>query len=89
MLIIVNQNIPIKKIGDEEIQFTAFLSDYDPSLIFVMTYSESNDVTFLKVLKIYNATEFDEEKNQSLIEDAEKEKRTFSQVEDRMRQELI
>jgi len=28
-----------------------------------MTYSESNDVTFLKVLKIYNAAEFDEEKN--------------------------
>jgi hypothetical protein len=54
-----------------------------------MTYSESHDVTFLKVLKIYNAAEANEEKKSYLQEDNENDERTFSQVEDRMRQELI
>jgi hypothetical protein len=44
-----------------------------------MTYSESNHVTFLKVLKIYNAAEAKEDSKKSLfIKDDENDERTFS-----------
>jgi hypothetical protein len=38
----------------EEILFANFLSDYDPSLIFLVTYCEQRNVTYLKVLKVMN-----------------------------------
>ena len=38
----------------EEILFANFLSDYDPSLIFLVTYCPDRNVSYLKVLKIRN-----------------------------------
>lgn len=37
---------------NEVIQFAGFLSDYDPSLIFALTYDVDRQVSYLKVLKI-------------------------------------
>jgi len=36
----------------EVIKFAGFVSDYDPSLLFLMTYVEKKNITYLKVLKI-------------------------------------
>ena len=38
--------------SDECIQFAAFLSDFDPTLLFMLTYSAERHVSYLKVLKI-------------------------------------
>lgn len=38
--------------SDETIQFAGFLSDFDPTLLFVLTYSKERHVSYLKVLKI-------------------------------------
>ena len=75
---------------DEEIVFTGFLSDYDPNYIFVLTYSESSNSSFFKILKIYNANEAQEENDiNSVDEEEQKDDRTFSQVEDKIKLELI
>ena len=37
---------------DETLTFAGFISDYDPSLLFVMTYCEDKKISYLKVLKI-------------------------------------
>lgn len=42
---------------DEEILFTHFMSDYDPSLILLLTYNKSQNVSFLKFLKMFNKNE--------------------------------
>ena len=34
------------------IQFSGFLSDFDPTLLFILTYSKEKNVSYLKVLKI-------------------------------------
>lgn len=36
----------------EDIEFAGFLSDFDPSLLFLLTYCEGKNVSYLKVLKI-------------------------------------
>lgn len=41
---------------EEVIIFSGFLSDYDPTLILVLTYSHKADVSYLKVLKIEKVT---------------------------------
>ena len=41
----------------EVIQFAGFLSDYDPSLIFTLTYDTDKEVSYLKVLKIHRRDE--------------------------------
>ena len=38
--------------NNEVIHFAGFLSDYDPSLIFVLSYDKECNVSYLKVLKI-------------------------------------
>ena len=53
--------------SSEIIQFAGFLSDYDPSLIFVLTYDTERTVSYLKVLKIHRR----EEKSQRTISFAE------------------
>ena len=40
------------KSKSEEIIFASFLSDFDPSLVFLVTYCSNKHVTYLKVLKI-------------------------------------
>lgn len=38
--------------NDEEILFAGFLSDYDPSLVLIVTYQPSRRTSYLKLLKI-------------------------------------
>ena len=38
----------------ETVLFVNFLSDYDPSLIFLVTYCAERNVSYLKVLKVKN-----------------------------------
>lgn len=54
---------------EEIITFAGFISDYDPSLIFIMTYCEAKNLTYLKVLKIEKK---DIERSYSVYEDDEK-----------------
>jgi len=42
---------------NEEIQFAGFLSDYDPTLIFLLTYDKESEVSYLKLLKIHRKEE--------------------------------
>ena len=45
------------------------MSDYDPSLLFVMTYAQQKNITYLKVLKIEKK---EQQRSYSLYEDEEK-----------------
>ncbi len=45
------------------------MSDYDPSLLFLMTYAEQKNITYLKVLKIEKK---EQQRSYSLYEDEEK-----------------
>lgn len=38
--------------SDEIITFAGFVSDHDPNLILVMTYTQEKNITYLKILKI-------------------------------------
>lgn len=49
--------ISAKEKVDEVINFAGFLSDYDPSLVFVLTYDKLSNVSYLKVLKIVRRDE--------------------------------
>lgn len=60
-------------IEDETITFAAFLSDFDPSLILVMTYSATNSVSYLKILKIEKRGG-QEERCYSVVEESDMEK---------------
>lgn len=42
---------------NEVINFAGFLSDYDPSLVFVLTHDKLSNVSYLKVLKIVRRDE--------------------------------
>jgi hypothetical protein len=53
----------------EEILFADFLSDYDSSLVFMVTYFPERNVSYLKVLKIQNQAV---SRSQSIIETEEK-----------------
>lgn len=64
----------------EEILFSAFLSDYDSSLVFLVTYCPERNVSYLKVLKIRNQAK---SRSQSIIETDEKQ-----QVIDNLRNDL-
>ena len=44
--------IPNGRQSNEEILFAGFLSDFDPSLIFVVTYDKARQTSYMKVLKI-------------------------------------
>ncbi len=37
--------------------FAHFMSDYDPSLILLLTYNQSQNISFLKFLKMFNKNE--------------------------------
>ena len=37
---------------DEVITFAGFLSDYDPSFVFIMTHETRSDTSYLKLLKV-------------------------------------
>ena len=57
---------------NETINFAGFLSDYDPSLIFVLTHDSINNVSYLKVLKIVRREEATE-RSVSFAENADKD----------------
>ena len=69
----------------EEIVFTHFLSDYDPSLVLLLSYNPQRQCSFLKVLKIYNQLEQEEDWSNN---DAYEEK-TYSMYEDEAKEKLI
>lgn len=54
----------------EIVTFAGFVSDHDPSLLFIMTYTETRNITYLKVLKIEKKER--EGRNYSFYEDEEK-----------------
>ena len=58
------------QVTNEVIQFAGFLSDYDPSLIFALTYDADRQVSYLKVLKIHRRDEHD--RSYSFAEAADK-----------------
>jgi hypothetical protein len=74
---------------DEIIIFASFLSDYEPSFVFLLTYSPSANCSYLKVLKIHNAEEYEEDLKSELIDDTNDESRTYSEIEDVQKAELI
>ena len=45
----------------EEIIFVHFLSDYDPSLMLLVTYNRTLNQSYIKFLKIYNKIEQEED----------------------------
>lgn len=53
----------------EIITFAGFVSDYDPNLLFIMTYAEQKNITYLKVLKIEKK---EQQRSYSKYEDEEK-----------------
>ena len=53
----------------ETIEFAGFLSDFDVSVLCVMTYCESKKVSYIKVLKIEKK---EPERSYSLVADKEK-----------------
>jgi hypothetical protein len=53
----------------EVITFAGFVSDHDPSLLFVMTYAAEKNISYIKVLKIEKK---EHERSYSLYEDEEK-----------------
>ena len=55
--------------SDEYIQFAGFLSDFDPTLLFVLTYCLERNVSYLKVLKIEKK---EEARSYSVYEDQDK-----------------
>lgn len=65
----------------EEIIFVHFLSDYDPSLMILVTYNRTLNQSYIKFLKIYNKIE-QEEDWKSNDENHENEEKTYSMVED-------
>jgi hypothetical protein len=71
---------------DEQIIFASFLSDYEPSFVFLLTYSPSANCSYLKVLKIHNAEEYEEDLKSVMIDD---DRRTYSEIEDVQKAELI
>jgi hypothetical protein len=56
------------------------MSDYDSSLILLLTYCPKLKCSSLKLLKIYNEKEQEESKNQNTTADLEET--TYSMVED-------
>ena len=57
--------------ANEIIQFAGFLSDYDPSLLFALTYDVDRQVSYLKVLKIVRRGD-EEQRSYSFAEAADK-----------------
>lgn len=72
----------------ERITFANFLSDYDPSFILLMTYCDVRKCSYLKILKIFNKVE-QQEDWESDKNNNENEERSYSQVEDEAKQNLI
>ena len=54
---------------EETLSFAGFISDYDPSLLFVMTFCEEKNISYLKVLKI---EKLERQRGYSVYEDEEK-----------------
>ena len=73
----------------EEIVFTHFLSDYDPSFLLLLTYSPQQRCSFLKVLKIYNQIEQEEDWSNNGSNNGDQEEKTYSMIEDQAKQQLI
>jgi hypothetical protein len=67
------QDIPEEQkdfsLATEVVTFAGFVSDYDPSLLFLMTYAEKKNITYLKVLKIEKK---EQQRSYSVYEDEEK-----------------
>lgn len=55
---------------EETLSFAGFISDYDPSLLFAMTFCQEKKITYIKVLKI---EKHERKRGYSVYEDEEKE----------------
>ena len=64
------------------------MSDYDPSFVLLMTYCEVRKCSYLKVLKIYNKVEQEEDWS-SARNNNDQDERSYSQVEDDAKNNLI
>ena len=75
----------------EEIVFVSFMSDHDPSFIFLVTYNPFRMCSYIKALKIFNKSEQEEDWKSNAGEGYEKEveEKTFSMVEDEAKDRLI
>ncbi len=72
----------------EELTFVDFLSDSDPSFLVALTYNATRQCSYLKLLKIYNQIEQEDDwlsnKNQADLDD-----KSYSMVEDESKEILI
>lgn len=55
-------NFTIEDYPNEKIVFVKFLDDNDPRLLYLVTYNEQLDTTYMKVAKIEKSTKFFERK---------------------------
>lgn len=86
---IVNYRVPTSDTEQETIEFAAFLSDYDPSLLFIQTYCHAKNVSYLKLLKIeYLHDDQRKDDIEEMTEDANVI-RSYSMYEDEDKKELI
>ena len=77
----------------EEIVFANFLSDFDPSLILVMSYCAGRKCTYMKLLKIYNQSEQEEDlrlrQQQEQEQGTDNNPKSYSMAEDEAKRKLI
>lgn len=69
----------------EVIIFTHFLSDYDPSLVLLLSYNPTKKCSYLKMLKIYNQIEHEDDWSNNEANEV----KTFSMYEDEAKEKLI
>lgn len=75
---------------NEEILFCGFFSDTDPSLLLMLSYSHAKQCSYLKVMKIFNFKE--QEEDWSNISSNAKQllvEKTYSMVEDEAKEAII
>jgi hypothetical protein len=68
------------------------LSDFDPSLVLVMTYCAGRKCTYLKLFKIYNQSEQEEDlrrHHQEQEQGTDNNQLSYSMAEDEAKRKLI
>ena len=91
--LVIEHDVAAQSEDAEQILFCGFFSDSDPSLLLLLTFSQSKQCSYLKVLKIFNSLEQDEDwsnistnPNNDHLLPVEK---TYSMVEDEAREAII
>jgi hypothetical protein len=91
--LVIQHDVAAQSENAEEILFCGFFSDSDPSLLLLLTFSQSKRCSYLKVMKIFNSTEQDEDwsnistnPNNDHLLPIDK---TYSMVEDEAREAII